>query len=199
MAVGFLGSAPMGPIAVLAIQKTIHNGYKSGLSLGMGSALGDLFYAIIAGFGLTIISNFIIQYTLIIRIIGSAVLLYLGFKIFYSNPAKQIRKQQIKTSNPINNILTSFFLTLSNPITIFGFCSLFAASGIVHENTNTFIISLVVSGVFIGAICWWLLLIGFINYFKHKIRLRSMWWINKITGSIVVLCGIIIIASLFFR
>lgn len=199
MFIGFLASVPLGPIGVLIIQKTINKGKISGFIGGAGAALSDTFYAIIAGFGLTFIKDFLIEQQLYLRIAAGIILLYLGFIIFYSNPAKQLRKHATKKSRGLlGDFVSIFLLTISNPLAVFFFGTAFAGFGIVQEGSSFFEILILTIGVFIGACFWWVILTAIVNLFRRRIRLRSLWWINKIAGILVLVFGLLALISIFF-
>lgn len=197
---GFSASLPLGPIGLICIQKTLNKGRWAGIVSGSGAALSDTFFAIIAAFGISFISDFIEQQQFILRIIGSAILILLGLRIFLTNPAIQIRKQKLKKNNLFADFISIFFLTLSNPVTVFVFGAVFASSGLIKVQNSFFDLVLIVVGVFVGAMLWWLILVNFVNLFRSKFRLKRLWWINKITGAVIVLFGLfVLVATVFFK
>jgi len=194
---GFSASVPLGPIGLLCIQKTLNRGRWAGVISGAGAAASDTFFAIIAAFGISIVSDFIEKQQFTLRIIGSVVLVALGLKIFITNLAIQVRKQKNKKNNLLGDFISIFFLTLSNPVTVFVFGAVFASSGVIKGH-NTFLDLLyVVIGVFTGAMLWWIILSNIINFFRKKINLKRLWWINKITGAVIVLFGIFVLIMTF--
>lgn len=196
--VGISVSAPLGPIGIIILQKTLNKGILIGFLAGMGATFADTFYALIAGFGISFISDFLADQQFYFRSIGGIILILLGAKVFYTNTIKQVRGQKSSRGKVLGDFISVFFLTLSNPITILVFGAIFAGVGIVGEDANTINTSIMVLGIFSGASLWWLSLAIGINYFRHKIRLRSLWWINKIAGGIIVLIGIFFIISLYY-
>ncbi len=195
--VGISTSAPLGPLGILCIQRTINKGILSGLISGLGAAVADIIYAGIAGFGISIIADFLKEYQLIIRILGGIILLIVGVMIFRSNPIKQVRQQKAQKRNYISDFISSFIITFTNPITIVVFGAVFASLGLDEVSTlNPIVLTLI--GVFSGALLWWLSLTIFVNIFRNKIRLRNLWWINKITGILVSVFGLAIFVSLLF-
>lgn len=187
---GFSASVPLGPMGLICIQKTLNRGRWAGLVSGAGAAAADTFYAVIAAFGISFITDFIQKEQFTLRIIGSIILVLLGFKIFITNPAIQIRKQQGKKNNLIGDFVSIFFLTLSNPITVFFFGAVFASTGILKGENSFIELIEVVVGVFTGAMLWWLILTTVVNVFRSKFRLKRLWWINKITGAVIVVFGL---------
>ena len=197
--VGFLASIPLGPVGVLCIQRTINKGRYSGLISGMGAATVDMFFALVAALGLTYIINFIEEKQFFIQLIGGGVLILLGTKIFNTNPIKQIRKHRRKKNKLIEDYLSVFFLTLSNPLAVFLFIAAFAGIGMVTSNDSSLKSSLIILGVFLGATLWWSTLTFFIDFFRKHFRLKQLWWINKIAGVLVILFGVTAILSVFFN
>lgn len=197
---GFSASVPLGPMGLICIQKTLNRGRLAGIVSGAGAAAADTFYAIIAAFGISFISDFIQKEQFILRIIGSIILIFLGLKIFYTNPAIQIRKQKGKKNNLIGDFVSIFFLTLSNPITVFFFGAVFASTGVLKGENSFLELVEVVVGVFTGAMLWWLILTTVVNVFRSKFRLKRLWWINKITGAVIVIFGIVaLIGTLYMK
>ena len=197
--IGFAASVPLGPIGVLCIQKTINKGRLSGFVSGLGAAMSDTFYAIIAGFGLTFVTNFIIDKQLYLKIIAAAILFYLGLKIFNTDPIKQFREQAKKKGRGLfGDFISIFLLTVSNPLAVFFFGGAFAAFGFVSEDSGFTAILLLTIGVFIGATFWWTTLTTIINIFRKRFKLKSLWWLNKIAGVLIILFGVLAIISIFF-
>jgi len=197
--VGFLASVPLGPVGVLCIQRTINKGRISGIFSGMGAATVDAFFALVAAFGLTFIINFIEEQQFYIQLIGGAVLIFLGIRIFKANPIKQIRRQRKKKNKLIEDYISVLLLTLSNPLAVFLFVAAFAGIGIVGPNDGILKSWLIVLGVFGGAMIWWFTLTFLINVFRKKFRLKQLWWINKIAGLIIIVFGIAAMFSIFIK
>ena len=195
--VGIAVSAPLGPLGILTIQRTINKGFFSGFFSGFGAAFADIIYAAIAGFGVSIIAVFLETYQLPIRLLGGLLIAALGVKIFYANPIKQIRKQRAQKTNFFSDFVSSFFITITNPLTVIFFGAVFAGLGLEEDSSGS-AVTYTLIGIFAGASIWWLSLTLIINIFRKKIRLRNLWWINKITGSLIVIFGVVISASIFF-
>ncbi|MFN8257316.1 MAG: LysE family transporter [Bacteroidales bacterium] len=193
--VGISVSAPLGPLGILCIQRTLNKGVFSGIITGLGAAFADSFYAAIAGFGISIIADFLKEYQLLIRIVGGIILIILGIVIFRNNPIKQIRQQ--KNQNIIGYFISGLFITFTNPITIVVFGAVFTGLGL-HDARDTSPILFTLIGIFSGAVLWWSGLSIFLNIFRNKFRLRYLWWINKISGIMVSVFGLAIVLSMFF-
>jgi threonine/homoserine/homoserine lactone efflux protein len=154
-----------------------------------------LFYGCVAVFGITIISNTLSDQRIWIRIVGGALLFFLGIKTFRAQP----KDPKIKISGSGSRRLRSYFtvvvLTLTNPLTIFAFIAVFAALGL-GVGLSFFSAVVLVAGVFIGACLWFFLLTSGAILFKKKLDLVGLKWVNKIAGILIIISGFIVIGSL---
>ncbi len=196
--VGLLASIPLGPIGVICIQRTVNKGRLSGFLSGVGAATADTFFAAIAGFSLTFVIAYIFENQIYFQTFGGLVIILLGIKIFFTNPIKQIRKHKRKKNNLVEDFFSIFALTLTNPLAIFLFIALFASMGVVSEDGSLLDTFISTGGVFVGATLWWYVLTGLVNLFRKRFRLKQLWWINKISGSAILLLGVAAIVRLFF-
>ncbi|MDK2979278.1 MAG: hypothetical protein PWP52_1992 [Bacteroidales bacterium] len=196
--VGFVASIPLGPVGVLCIQRTINKGRISGLFSGMGAATVDSFFALVAALGLTFIINFIEDQQFYFQLFGGGILIFLGTRIFNTNPVQQIRRHRKKKNKLVEDFFSVLFLTLSNPLAIFLFVAAFAGIGLVTSNDSFIKSSLIIAGVFLGALLWWALLTFFVDLFRKKFRLKQLWWINKIAGILIIVFGAAAMLSVFF-
>lgn len=193
MLIGFAMAVPLGPIGIICIRKTLTEGRLRGLIIGLGAATADLLYACIAAFGLTVISDTLNSQRVWIRLIGGALLLFLGIRIFRAKPKDP--KLDINGSGILRSYLTTVFLTLTNPLTIFAFIAVFAALGL-GEGLSYISASFLVVGVFIGSTLWFLLLSSGVTLFRNKLDLIGLRWVNRIAGILIIISGIIAFASL---
>lgn len=185
--IGFLVSIPLGPIGILVIQRTVNKSRLAGLMSGMGAALSDTLYAVIAGFSLTFIIDFIRENELLFQAFGAVVVLALGIHIFFKNPVTDLRRNRLKGNTHFQDIISSFLVTISNPLTIFVFLAVFTSSGVAISMEKPYHSFFVILGIFSGAFIWWFSLSGIVSLVKHKINLRILWWINKTAGILIVL------------
>lgn len=195
--IGILVSAPVGPIAALVIQRSLNKGFQSGFITGLGAAFADIVYAIVAGFSISFISDFLIDNQTYIRFIGGIFLIFIGFRLFKSNPAKQIRKLRLKGNNYFKDFLSSFLVTISNPITILAFGYAFSEINLMGQGNGSLPVIILIWAVFSGAVLWWLGLTGIVTIFKKRIRLRSLLWVNRITGTLIIIFAIYLLISVF--
>lgn len=198
--IGIVVSAPMGPVGILCVQRTMHKGRRFGLITGLGASLSDLLYAIVTGAGMTVVMSFIEQRNNIfwMKIGGSALLFVFGIHTLLSNPIKAMRQPSGKKGTLVQNLITSFFLTLSNPLIIFLFVALFAQlTFTVPENPFGAMCGYL--SIFAGAMLWWILLTYLITKMKHSFGLRGMFVINRTIGTIVVVISVLYAALTLFN
>ncbi|MDI6763180.1 MAG: LysE family transporter [Thermodesulfobacteriota bacterium] len=192
--IGFSIAAPVGPIGLLCIRRTLAEGRTSGLVSGLGAATADAIYGCIAGFGLTFISTLFISHQVWFRVVGGLFLCYLGLKAFLSRPAEQPASS--KGNGLIGAYASTFFLTLTNPMTILSFAAIFAGLGVASTSGNYFSAGVLVLGVFSGSALWWLLLSGGVAVFRAKFKLRELKWVNRISGILILLFGLYFLLSI---
>lgn len=188
--IGIAVSIPLGPLGMLCIQRTVNKTWKSGFISGLGIATSDTFYAVVAGFSLTIIIDFIRQYETYFKILGACMVILLGLYIFFSNPAKDIQKFKRKGNSYFQDYLTAVLLTLSNPMAVFVFLAIFTSYSVVLQLSHLFDTFLIIPGIYIGGSTWWFGLTGLAYLFKHKLTINTLWWANKIIGVGVILFAV---------
>ena len=190
--IGICVSAPVGPLGVLCIQRTLSRGKLHGFITGMVATTSDIIYALLVSLGMSFILDFINTHQFLIQLIGSIIILLFGLHLFLKKPKNQL--PDIKTPRSkgdlISDYLSAFALCFSNPLIMFLFIGLFARFQIIESgNITNNIVSFI--SILIGATIWWILLTLIVGYFKSKFKLRELWIINKITGSIIILLSII--------
>ncbi len=186
--IGISIAAPVGPIGVLCIQRTISYGKLNGLATGLGAASADAVYGFVAAFGLTFISNFLVAQQIWFRLIGGGFLIYLGIRAYFST----LDNRTVNTSDPklAGAYGTTFLLTLSNPMTILSFAAIFSGFGLVDASIHYGSAALMVIGVFLGSASWWLFLSSGTNLFRSRLNERLS-WINKLSGIVITLFGVV--------
>lgn len=194
-------AAPVGPIGILCIRRTLAFGRISGFISGLGAATADAIYGSVAAFGLTYVSLLLINQSSWIRLIGGIFLLILGIRIFTSNPNPEI---DLNTTNQrrslINDYGTTFFLTLTNPLTILSFAAIYASLGLTYNTSRNYLdATLMVFGIFLGSCTWWFLLSGFTGSFRNNISTSSMIWVNRVSGTLILGFGMFALVSMFFN
>jgi threonine/homoserine/homoserine lactone efflux protein len=189
--IGFAIAAPVGPIGILCIQRSLHDGFKVGLMTGLGAALADGTYGLIAGLGLSAVSSLLIGHQLWVRMFGGAFLVYLGMKLLLTKPRKKDDPVPFDHS-PWHACGTTYLLTLANPITILAFVAIFSGLGLVDANQDYKYAIVLVSGITLGSALWWLLLSGGVAFILHKrMSPNFMRMINWVAGGILLTFGVI--------
>ena len=186
--IGFSIAAPVGPIAILCIKRTITSGRVYGLASGLGAASADAVYGSIAAFSLTIISNFLIHQQNWLRVFGGIFLCYLGIKTLFSIP--EFSTAQARRLSLLNAYASTFFLTLTNPLTILFFAAVFAGLGLVKLQATYASAISIVAGVFLGSSGWWLFLSSVVHRLRGRIQTTGLLWVNRLSGLIILGFGI---------
>ena len=201
--IGFAIAAPVGPIGVLCIRRTLLNGVVSGLASGTGAALADCLYGAIAAFSLTAVAAFLQEYAIWLQVLGGGFLLALGARIALQKPHKEDevrhpRKDWHSVKEIAGDFLSTFLLTLTNPATILSFVAIFAGLGLVSETEKPdySLSALMVLGVFLGSLMWWCILSGGIGIFRHKLDRKALRFTNVLSGIIIGGFGALILAHL---
>jgi len=193
--IGISIAAPVGPIGVLCIQRTLTGGNIHGLVTGLGAATADAVYGFIAAFGLTVISNFLLQQHYWFRLLGGIFLCYLGVRAFLSTPSKANLTGH--NQSHVASYGTAFLLTLTNPMTILSFAAIFSGLGIVRAEAHYASASYLVLGVFSGSGIWWLILSSSTGVFREKLITGNLTWVNKISGIIIFSFGLFALLGYF--
>ena len=185
--IGISIAAPVGPIGLLCIRRTLAEGRLSGLISGLGAASADAFYGIIAGFGLTFISSYLVAQQFWLNLIGGIFLCYLGIRTLSTKSSSGNTSRQ--SNSPMGNYLSVFILTLTNPMTILSFAAIFAGLGLVNENGGYISALVMVLGVFMGSTVWWFILSLGVGFFRKQISTKWMTWINWLSGAVIFIFG----------
>ena len=188
--IGISIAAPVGPIGVLCIRRTLAEGKLKGFLSGMGAASADMVYGAVAAFGLTIVTDLLVENVFWLRIAGGCFLLYLGIKTFREKPAEHAA--QVNQSGYFGAYLSTFFLTITNPMTILSFAAIFAGTMLIGTTSSPIVL---VAGVFAGSASWWLALSFGVGLMRDRLTATHMVWINRISGAIVVTFGMYALAS----
>lgn len=217
--IGLSIAAPIGPIGILCIQRTLMEGKLRGLASGLGVALADGLYSAIAGFGLTFISGFLLHYESLIHLAGGAFLVWLGVQTFFRSAPKTDSPLNYNHSSDMDDaagsdpaiagrrssrglpgsMVSAFFLTIANPMTIISFTGVFAGLGITDAGRDYALAWELVTGVFLGSALWWILLALGTSTLQARLNRRANWqwaWINKISGAIILCFGLIALATI---
>ena len=178
---GLAIAAPVGPVGILCIRRTLSHGRVVGLVSGLGAATADAVYGVVAGLGLTILTDRLIETQTWMRLIGGLYLGYLGAKTFLAPPPDQ--EAQASHKGIAGAYVSTFALTITNPMTIFSFLAAFASADGLASREN---VLLLVCGVFSGSALWWLTLSTGVSLLRGRFTARSMHWVNRIAGIAII-------------
>ena len=208
--IGFSIAAPVGPIGILAIRRTLAIGWGAGLLTGLGAATADAIYGCIAGFGLTAVSGFLIGSAFWLRLVGGVFLCYLGIRTILTPAAlasenglaeagrtEDGRTEDGRTKNlaHLSMYASTVFLTLTNPMTILSFAAVFVGLGLATAGSDYLTAAILVAGVFSGSAAWWLLLSSGATLLRSRLPMHRLGWLNRISGAILLIFGIIALGS----
>ncbi|GGJ66633.1 threonine/homoserine/homoserine lactone efflux protein [Anoxybacillus voinovskiensis] len=177
--IGLSVAAPVGPIGLLCIQRTMTHGRVIGFISGLGAATADALYGLIAGLGFTAVTHVLLEQQTWIRFIGGLFLAYLGIQTFRLKAART--PAQARGGNAFTAYLSVLFLTLSNPMTILSFLAVFSSLGISPSSVFLFL-----CGVFFGSALWWLFLSGMVGLFRQRLEERYLTMINRLSGLLLL-------------
>ena len=193
--IGFVIAAPVGPIGVLCARRTLMFGRRAWFFSGMGAATADAIYGFVAAFGLTLVSDFFIGHNVLLRLVGGSLLCILGFKALVAVPATKL--DHPTTLKRFAGMYSStFYLTLTNPMTIFSFAAVFAGFGLAGVKGSVFSASALILGVFLGSALWWMFLAGVFSIFRTRFHAHQLRWVNYISGGIIIASGFLALLSL---
>lgn len=196
--VGMCASAPIGPIAILVVQKSLSKGHKAGFVTGLGASVVDTFYAFIAIFALAFAQRLIEQHQNIILVAGGIVLAALGVSMAFSNPFRKMKKDgRPKVST--KDFGQAVVMGISNPMAIFVMFTLFAFFGLAKDAPHTWSVAPILISVSLGSVTWWFSISWLLSRFAKNFRMRTILWISRITGAIIVIIGIALLGQGLFN
>jgi threonine/homoserine/homoserine lactone efflux protein len=197
IAVGLVIAVPVGPVGVLCIRRTIFEGRLFGFLSGLGAATADTIFGIIAGFGLTVVSDLLLGYQEWMRAAGGLFLVYIGISALRK---RVVRPEKLETSaeNLLSAYLSTFVLTITNPLTILAFLGIFAGVGFTGEEATLGRAAMLVAGVLVGSLIWWIGICLGAGLFRDSFGEWHLVWLNRISGGILTLSGIGLVCSLLY-
>ncbi len=199
--IGLVASAPMGPVGVLCIQRTLNKGRWYGFMTGIGACVSDIIYALITGFGMSFVMDFVgnEHNRFVLQLSGSVVLLLFGIYCYRSNPTKNMHQSNKNQKGTLaHNGITAFLVTLSNPLIIFLFIFLFAQFAFV-VNDRPFEMTIGYISIILGAMLWWFGLTWLIDKVRGKFDNYGIVLINRVVGCIVVIFSVIMLLGTVFN
>jgi threonine/homoserine/homoserine lactone efflux protein len=192
--IGLVVAVPVGPLGLLCINRALMLGPLCGLCSGLGVATADAIAAGIAALGITLISDFLTDHQVLLRFIGGVFLCYLGYKIYRTEP---VSRAPINTVNGLLSAFsTTFFLTLSNPVTILSFVAIYAGWHVPSLQGHYAAAATLTAGVFSGSSLWWVGLFLGLTAFHEKFDLRFLFWVHRVSGAVIASSGVFVLLSL---
>lgn len=200
LAVGFVGAVPLGPLGMICIRRTLQGGFIAGVIGGLGTAIADAIFGIISAFGLTVIAKLLHDIEFPLRVGGGVFMLVIGCYVLTNKPKDITPQEQLSPSSlsHMGGIVSNFLITLTNPVAIVFFTLAFASLGIA-ENQGIVRGIVVVTGVFCGSMISWIALSAVVSLHRNSKILSDMIWVNRVTGVVLLLCGIWSLGVLFPR
>ncbi|MBD5210030.1 MAG: LysE family translocator [Bacteroidales bacterium] len=189
--IGVLVSAPMGPVGMLIIQRTLNKGRWPAFFTGIGAALSDVFYCLLTGLGLSFITDFIETHNYLLQIIGSVVLVAFAIYLFQKNPARALHKRRENKTTFFKDLGTGFLFTISNPLILFFIIGLFGRFNFLLPEFQYYHYILGYVAIFVGALLWWYLITFGVNKIRSHFNVRSMWFLNRIIGTILIIMALV--------
>ncbi len=198
--IGVLASAPMGPVGILCVQRTLNKGRWFGFVTGVGAAISDILYAMVTGFGMSFALDFIQdpRVTYILQISGSVILLFFGIHCFRSDPTKNMHVSGKKKGTLAYNGITAFWVTFLNPLIVFLFMAIFAQLNFVIPD-RPLEMSIGYLSIFGGALMWWFGLTWLIDLIREKFDTNGIFIINKTIGAVVIIISLVIMFGTVFN
>jgi len=186
VSIGIFLSAPMGPVGILCVQRTLNKGRNSGFFTGVGAAASDLFYCLLMGLGISLVTDFIADNVNILQIVGSIILIVYAIYMIIHNPVSQITENIDQREDHWRDMATGFLFTLSNPLIMFLIIPLFARFGFPLPEYKWYHIIMGYAFIVVGALLWWAVITFFVDKVRTHFNIRSMWLINRIIGIIIL-------------
>jgi len=190
MIAGLMIAAPVGPVNILCIHRTLTYGWKSGVICGIGAAAADMFYGGVAGFSISLVIQFLVREQFWINLVGSILLVVIGVSYCFKQPNPLTLQNEV-SSTVYSNLRLTFLMTLTNPTTVVSFLAVLAALG-VREHRVWWLTIFLVVGVFLGSMAWWVLLSSIVNRFRDRFNGRLLLLMNRIAGLAMIVFGLVV-------
>ncbi len=190
--IGIIVSAPMGPIGILCVQRTLNRGRMHGLATGLGAMVSDLIYASITLIGMGFVNDLLEANEQLLQYAGGLVIILFGIAISLTNPLKILKPTTSAPETRYNqDFVTAFFLTLSNVAIVFLFISLFARFHYSPLDTNWFTFAVGLISIGLGALIWWFFITTYVSKLKRYFNRQSLKFFNRIVGTILIVLGVL--------
>lgn len=196
--VGFAASIPVGPVAILVVQKSLSKGHRAGFITGLGASVVDTLFAVIAVFALAFTQQFLSDHEVVILLAGGLILIGLGLSMALKDPFRKM-KADGTTKASATDFMQAVLMTISNPGAIFVMLALFAFFGITEDSPSTWRVAPILLSVAGGSVVYWFLLSWGLGHFRNKFTMNTILWISRVTGALVVIIGIVLLTQGLFK
>lgn len=188
--IGIIFGIPVGVIGTISMEETLNRGFSYGFTSGLGSSVADILYGIVGAFSLTFISDFLLKNKIIITLLGAIIITVLAIRMIISNPTKA---SENKEKSYIKTFLKSFVIAILNPMTIMTF--LFAFTSFNIHNLDIISSILLISGIFVGSLLWWIMLCFLVDKFRTKMNDKMKLRLNKVFGVLLIIFMVILVMN----
>ena len=195
--VGFAASIPVGPVAILVVQKTLSKGNFAGFITGLGASVVDTIFAVVAVFALAATQKFLSEHQVVILLVGGAILMGVGLNMALKDPFRRMRSDGTSRASAAD-FLQALFMTMTNPGAIFVMFALFAFFGITEDSPSSWRVAPIILSVASGSVTYWFLLSWSLGRFRNKFTMSTLLWVSRVTGALVVIVGITLLTKALF-
>lgn len=196
LAAGFMLAAPVGPVGVLCVRRTLTDGKIVGLISGLGAATADAIFGGLVGLGVTWVSSTLSNHINLLQFVGGAFLCFLGINTYLTKSAENTNTESFK--NLISAFTTTLFLTLINPVTMIGFAAFFASFGLFSAGDSRFYACMLVGSVFVGSSLWWFGIIAAASLMRNRLEEHHLRWMNRFVGILIAAFGAVAMLDLMW-
>jgi len=198
--IGVLVAAPIGPVNIIVMQRTLAYGRLNAVASGFGAAVGDGIFALVAAFGLTAVTGFVADHRVAIESVSILLVLGMGIRTALTPgrlPTGEAQTVDVQTTGLVKAMLSVFALTITNPMTMLGFAAIFAgAGGLITGQGGFGEAGLLVAGTFLGSMLWWLTVAILVGFLHHMLDARGLTWVNRISGGLIAGFGVVLAVRL---
>jgi threonine/homoserine/homoserine lactone efflux protein len=196
--VGFAASVPVGPVAILVVQKSLSKGHRAGFVTGLGASVVDTLFAVIAVFALAFTQKFLSDHEVVILLAGGAILIGLGLSMALKDPFRKMKTDGTSKASA-TDFMQAVLMTISNPGAIFVMLALFAFFGITDHAPSTWHVAPILLSVAGGSVTYWFLLSWGLGRFRNRFTMNTIIWISRVTGALVVIIGLVLLTQGLFK
>jgi putative LysE/RhtB family amino acid efflux pump len=195
LVLGLAVAAAVGPISVLCLRRTLESGFAAGLAGGVGTAVADALYAAVAAFGLTALASLLVEHSVPIRLAGGAALVAMGLRTLAAEPPSLVTSTARSPAGAAALAVTTFGLTMANPMTIVSFTAIFAGLGLGATTGEPLAAAALVAGVFLGSLAWWVALAGGAALLRGLVTPRALRGVNLASGLVILGFAAVVLAD----